>query len=49
MKIMEKRVENTYSPSLLRPKMKTSPRTAATGRATVGNSGIFNVAVSLIC
>jgi hypothetical protein len=29
----------THSPSLLRPNMKTSPNTAATGRATVGNSG----------
>lgn len=29
----------SYSPSFLRPNMKTIPITAAMGRATVGNSG----------
>jgi hypothetical protein len=41
-KVKEKRFVKNYSPSFLRPNTKRSPSTPATGRATVGNSGIFD-------
>ena len=45
-KIKEKKGWINYSPSFLRPNMKTRPIKAATGRATVGNSGIDTLTVS---
>jgi hypothetical protein len=37
---LKKKVVKKYSPSFLRPNMKRSPSIPATGRATVGNSGV---------